>query len=141
MNTAQLNTPAGQPAWLDRIGIAATTICAIHCLMLPLLVPLATATGLSLLVSATAERLVLASTLLFACVVLVNGCRHHHNRLPLALAGLGGVLYALKGSLGHEVEPLFVVSGACLIVGAHLWNLRLCRHCAHDRRDDAHPQA
>ena len=123
----------------DKLGIVATSLCALHCLLLPLLLPLATATGLSLLVSASAERVVLLTTLIFACVVLAHGCRHHHNRWPLVLAAVGGALYAFKGQFGHELEPMMVVAGASLIVGAHLWNLRLCRHCAH-HLGDAEPQ-
>ena len=110
----------------------ATGLCVLHCLTLPLLVPLAAAVGAPALVSPTAERIVLLATVLFASLVLMHGCRHHHHhRAPLVLAACGGLLYAVKGQLGEAAEPLMVLTGGALIIAAHAWNLRLCRQCSN----------
>ena len=128
MHTATPRTNPS-PAW-DRAGMLATGLCVLHCLALPLLVPLAAAVGVPALVSPTAERIALVVTLLFASLVLMHGCRHHHHqRAPLALAALGGLLYAAKGQLGEAAEPLMVLTGGVLISAAHAWNLRLCQQC------------
>lgn len=118
-------------AW-DRIGIAATALCVAHCLALPLLIPLAVAWGVPALTDPTTERMILMATLALACVVLLRGCRVHHHRIePLLLAAAGGLVYACKGVAGHEFEPLMVCLGGAAIIGAHAWNVRLCRACAH----------
>lgn len=126
---SEINQALGlNPVW-DRVGIAASTLCIAHCLALPALLPIAAAAGVSWLLAPATEWFLLLTTLLFAAVVLLRGGKHHHHYSPLVLAAMGGVLYAAKESLGHDFETLFVVAGGCLIVSAHLWNLRLCRSC------------
>lgn len=120
------NLPYRHQGTGDRIGIGATLLCVIHCLMLPVLLPIATTVGLGILVSAAGERVMLLATLLLAYVVLRNGRRYHHRQAPLILAGLGGLLYAGKQLAGEAWEPLLVVVGGMLIIAAHVLNLRLC---------------
>lgn len=120
---------APKPIW-DRIGMTASVLCVVHCLMLPTLIPLAAAVGLSWLVTETVEWFLLLATLSFAAVVLLRGCKHHQRRLPLVLVGAGGIAYFSKELLGHDLEPLFVFMGGSLIVAAHFLNLRFCRSCS-----------
>ena len=114
----------------DQLGISASLLCILHCLALPMLLPIAATLGLGLLVSATAERIVLLATLVLAYGVLRRGRRHHHRGGPLILAGIGGLLYAGKQIPGETWEPVAVVLGGGLLMAAHGWNLQLTKRPA-----------
>lgn len=112
----------------DWVGIVATALCALHCLMLPLLLPILALGGLGVIADPVFEHAVLAATALLAAVVLWHGYRRHHGRaLPLVLAAIGVLLYAVRMQFGTAVEPLVLSLGAGCVVGAHLLNLRFAR--------------
>ena len=117
----------------DRIGVAASIVCLIHCLLLPLAVPL-----LPLLAGVVEAESVHAGLLVFlaicALLAFVPGYRTHRAILVPAVGGFGIALLA-GGALAHDVAllegldtPLTVVGGLVLIA-THLANLRLCRNC------------
>lgn len=117
----------------DRVGILASAICIVHCLLLPLLVPL-----LPLLAGVAETESVHEGllVLLTFCAVLafVPGFRAHRAWSVLAFGGLGVVLLA-AGVLAHDWPllagfdtPLTVIGGLVL-VATHGVNLRLCRAC------------
>ena len=117
----------------DRVGVAASVACLIHCLLLPLAVPL-----LPLLAGIVDTESVHAGLLVFlalcAVFAFVPGYRAHRTILVPAVGGVGIALLA-GGVLAHDVAmlegldtPLTVVGGLVLI-GTHLANLRLCRLC------------
>lgn len=121
------NTPHFRPLF-DRIGMIATGLCIMHCLTLPLLVPVLLAWGAPALADPSIERLFLLVTLAFAVVIMLRSSRIHHRRYsPLLLAATGGLCYLFKGSVGESLEPAMVALGGLMIIGAHVWNLRLCR--------------
>jgi hypothetical protein len=127
------NQPRQIQYFYDRLGIAATSLCVVHCLTMPVLIPLSVAWGLPLLTAPSTERFILIGTLVFACVTLLRSCRlNHHQISPLLLASLGGIFYTFKGAAGETWEPAMVAFGGVAIVVAHGWNLRLCRNCKND---------
>jgi hypothetical protein len=126
---------------VDRIGVAASVLCLIHCLLLPLAVPL-----LPLLAGVAAAESVHEGLLvvLSVCAVLafVPGYRTHRTLSVLVYGGLGVILLA-AGVLAHEVAvlegldtPLTVIGGVVLIA-THWVNLRLCRSCPVCRAQEA----
>lgn len=77
--------------WLDRVGIGASLLCAIHCLAAPFLLLLLPAAGS--VWSHPAVHWVLAVLVLpLALWVLYNGYRKHRSRLTLVAASLGALL-------------------------------------------------
>lgn len=119
-----------RPLW-DRIGVVVTAVCAVHCLALPILLPVLAATDLAVLAHHEFEWIVLAFTFVLAGVVLSHGYRkHHRSLLPLTLAAIGGVICLFRHDLGHALEPFVLALGAGLIVVAHVVNLKLSRHFA-----------
>lgn len=117
----------------DRVGIIASAVCLVHCLLLPLLVPL-----LPLLAGVAETESVheglLAFLALCAVVAFVPGFRAHRAGSVLAFGGLGVVLLAL-GVLAHDWPALagfdtpLTVIGGLVLVSTHLVNLHLCRAC------------
>lgn len=77
--------------WLDRIGISASVLCAIHCLAAPFMLLLLPAAGS--IWSHPAVHWVLAVLVVpLALWVLYKGYRKHGNKLTLVAASLGAML-------------------------------------------------
>ncbi|MCR9091290.1 MerC domain-containing protein [Algiphilus sp.] len=110
--------------WLDAYGISLTSLCAVHCLLLPLW-PLL---GMTLLADPRVEQWALMVSMVIAVIAIGHGvCMHHRKALPLLMMLAGFGLYLSKGMLGEGVEPLILTLGAALVAGAHWLNLRCGR--------------
>ena len=115
---------------LDRIGIAATSLCALHCILLPIILPLLPLLGLSFLADHTWEHIFLLLTAVFGSVAIFSGFKRYHKRLyPFYLLYLGVVIYWMKHDFSQELEPFFIVGGAGFIIAAHFINIKLCNSC------------
>ena len=121
---------------LDQVAIAMSTMCAIHCLIGPILIVIAPALLATLGVSdAVFHRLLLALVLPASATALVLGCRRHKDRVVVTLGVLGlGALCAaaLAGhdALGELGERLVTLAGAITLAAGHVRNFRLCRRDA-----------
>lgn len=121
---------------LDRIGITATSLCALHCILLPVILPALPLLGLSFLADHTWEHIYLIITGILGSIAMFSGFKRYHRKLyPLYLLLLGLVIYWMKHDVSEQVEPFFIVVGATLIVAAHIINLKLCNQC---KRCDDH---
>jgi len=115
---------------LDRIGITATSLCALHCILLPVLLPALPLLGLSFLADHAWEHVFLLITALLGTVALFSGFKKYHRKIyPFYLLFLGVFIYWIKHDFSEEIQPYFIVIGASLIVAAHLINLKLCNSC------------
>jgi hypothetical protein len=112
---------------LDRIGIAATSLCALHCILLPILLPLLPLLGLSFLADHTWEHVFLLMTAVFGTVAIFSGFKRYHKRLyPFYLLYLGVIIYWVKHDFSAALEPFFIITGASCIIAAHFINIKLC---------------
>lgn len=115
---------------LDRLGVWITSLCALHCLLLPILIPLAPLIASSFVASQWFERTILTFSILVGFAALFIGFHQYHRQLyPIYSLTLGGLIYWNKHMFGESYEPFVVALGAVFIIGAHLANLRLCRKC------------
>jgi hypothetical protein len=115
---------------LDRIGITATSLCALHCILLPVLLPALPLLGLSFLADHAWEHTFLLITAILGSVALFSGFKKYHRRLyPFYLLFLGIGIYWIKHDFSEAVQPYFIFIGASLIVAAHIINLKLCNSC------------
>lgn len=115
---------------LDRIGIAATSLCALHCILLPVLLPVLPLLGLSFLADHMWEHVFLIATAILGTIALFSGFKRYHKKLyPFYLLYLGVVIYWIKHSFAEEFQTIFIVVGATLIVAAHFINMKLCNNC------------
>jgi len=118
----------------DAIGMGASTLCAIHCLILP--IALAFAPTLAHFVPGT-EIVHRTLACLLAAVGLIAfwaGYKVHRRKvvlLLLAVGILGVTLGAYAGSLlpTHAWEVLITVVGSSFLIAAHYLNRTLCRSC------------
>ena len=117
---------------LDRLGMAASLACGVHCVLAPLALGLLAAFPIEWAFSQTSETVMLLLTAGLAAASLVPSYRNQHRRKRcLGMFGAGILMLVLaKFALhGARLEPVFLASGAALIAGAHLANLHFCRSC------------
>ena len=116
---------------LDKTGIWLAVACALHCLLVPVLLPTLSLVGLSILGAESLERMVLTASAIIGAIAIGIGTRHHRSPLPLLALSAGVVLYFNKHLIGHEFghywEIPVVLIGAMLLIVAHLLNLHMCR--------------
>ncbi len=111
---------------LDRIGITATSLCALHCILLPILLPILPLLGLSVLADHSWEHVFLVITAILGSIALFSGFKRYHGKFyPFALLFSGVVIYWIKHDFSTELAPYFIVVGATLIVAAHWLNIKL----------------
>ncbi len=119
--------------WLDRLGLGASVLCLVHCLVLPFAL-----VGLSAWASAgemetwmhVGIALLAVPSALF---VALPGYREHRRRGVPALLLAGALLlvasFWLHGALGEWGHVGATVAGSILLVSGHVQNYRLRRRC------------
>lgn len=116
---------------LDKTGIWLAVACALHCLLVPVLLPTLSLVGMSFLGAESLERGILAVSAVIGFIAIAIGTRHHQSPVPLVALVSGVVLYFNKHLIGHEFghfwEIPVVLVGASLLITAHVLNLHLCR--------------
>lgn len=127
----------------DWLGIAASTACALHCILVPVLLLSGTVLPASLLGDELFHQAMVMAIVPAAFVAFGIGCWRHKDQwvLALGLIGLTGivlsatVLHDIIGELGERTVTLL---SAAILVLAHYRNFRLCRsaYCAHDSCSD-----
>ncbi len=127
---------------LDRLGATGSTLCAIHCALLPMLIAVLPSFGIaSWLGDGFEQGFVLFATLL-GLFTLIQGYRRHRaiRAIGLLMPGLAALWFGIGyGPLHHLAVPHAVIMtcGGTLVGLAHLANLRLNHghvhnaHCAH----------
>jgi MerC mercury resistance protein len=115
---------------LDKVGIAITSLCAIHCIMLPVLLPVLPLLGLSAWHNHAFERIILLITMVLGFITLFAGFHRYHKKIyPFYSLFLGGFIYWQKDIFGHDYEHYILIVGASFVVLAHILNIRLCNKC------------
>lgn len=120
-------------AALDRLGIAASVTCAVHCAVLPLLLMALPLIDGGWLVSERSAFALIGLVAAVGSLALTLGFRAHRRWAPVALGAMGiGLL--LIGELAEDRVGGFGVAiglgGSAVMVGAHFANRRLCAACA-----------
>ena len=151
--------PAAVPrTLLDRLGVGASVVCLVHCLLTPLVLVGAAAFGAQVGHGAHLgfHVVVLALALPLALASAWPGYREHRDRAVLVLLGVGVALLGLSFA-AHELvssetaaevlHTALTVGGSVFLVAGHVRNYRqrarcgahvLPHHAAHDGGHEAH---
>jgi hypothetical protein len=121
---------------LDNIGMTASTLCAIHCAIVPLLITSLPLIGLGFL----ANPLVEWSMIILALIIGVSSIglsyfNTHRRILPLILLIIGFmIIIAGHAFIKNWVEAIVVPCGGLLIAAAHFVNFKFAGICKHNDR-------
>jgi hypothetical protein len=119
---------------LDSIGMTASTLCAIHCAVVPVLLTFLPLAGLGFLANPLFEwGMILMALLLGVSSIFLSYFRTHHRVLPLLLLVTGFVIIItghiyLKGWM----EAVVVPTGGLTIALAHFINFKYVDVCKHN---------
>jgi len=131
-------TPStGLRKFLDRFGATGSLICAVHCAVLPAVLAVAPALGLSFWLSDGVEATIVIFVTVLGLFSLIWGYLRHRALKALLLLVPGLVLLwagLLHPELHHSRVPHAVVMtlGGVLVGLAHVVNLRLNHVHVHD---------
>ena len=122
---------------LDNIGITASTLCAIHCAVVPLLFTSLPLVGLGFLANAWVEWGMISFALVIGVYSIgLSYWRTHRRSVPLFMLVSGFVI--IMG--GHaftttgKSEAMIVPVGGLLIAAAHYVNYRYTGACNHNHK-------
>ena len=122
--------PAAYNRALDKLGVWVSALCAIHCIVVPLMLPIAPLVASSFFAQSWFEGSVLTLSLVIGFTALLIGFKNHHRQIyPMYSLAIGAIIYINKDIFGHDYEAYTVAVGASFIIAAHLINLKLCRKC------------
>jgi hypothetical protein len=124
---------------LDKAGMIASITCAIHCMIMPLVVTLLPIFGLSLFATEEFEWMLLMVSAMLGVTSLCFGFKKHKSFRAFSFLGIG-LTFLVIGRLAHEhvshfrvftfdIYLLFLVAGAILVAFSHWLNNKLCKSC------------
>ena len=116
---AQLTIPTRR---LDKVAMALSGLCLVHCLATAVVLGLLSAAG-GWLGSPLIHEVGLILAMILGAIALGRGIREHGHVLPalVGVAGLGIMGYALTLTEGG-IEPLFTVLGVGIVALGHRLN-------------------
>lgn len=143
--------------WLDSLAISMSVICAVHCLLTPLLLVIFPIVATTFWVHQDFHLWMLLFVLPITSLAVFLGCRKHRDKFVIGLSALGmSCLFAVSfyesffhvsHLVQHGAECVHCVQsgvftftmftnvlGGFLLASAHVRNYRLCRRlkCTHD---------
>ncbi len=118
---------------IDNLGITISSVCAVHCLLLPAIFLIA---PYSFLASHEFHEALIYFILPCAAVAFTLGCRKHGD-IKVVLMGLLGIVLLGSSILLHEVHHsdqhseefetiIITVAGSLMLILSHLRNRKLC---------------
>lgn len=110
------------PGRLDRIAIAISGVCLVHCLATAVVMALLASAG-GLLGSPLIHEVGLALAMILGSIALGRGVIEHGFMMPVAVGALGLGVMSGAHQLPHgEVEALYTMAGAGLLALGHRLN-------------------
>ena len=128
------STTAGARHLADRLGIWASALCVVHCLLTPVVLSLSAVAAHLLPGEESTHRSLAVLVALFGAVALLRGFRVHGRRRVIVMmaGGLGciaGAAWLGDRLPSHAWEVGITLLGSALMIGAHRLNHTFCRRC------------
>ena len=123
---------------LDKLAIGLSTLCAVHCLLLPAALAILPSLALFSVGDESFHLLLIYLVLPTSVVALTLGCQRHKERRMLLWGSAGLLVLTATAMLGHDLlgetlEKVATLAGTILVATAHLINYRCCQaaDCKH----------
>jgi len=115
---------------LDRFGMTASTICAIHCAIVPVLITTLPLIGLGFLANPWVEwGMIILALILGTSSIGVSYFKLHHRILPILMLMTGFILIAIGHLFVSWLEAIVVPIGGLTIAAAHFLNNKYAGAC------------
>lgn len=122
---------------LDRIGMTASTLCAIHCAVIPFVISVLPLWGLSFLAEEWMEVSMIGLTLTIGIWSLGLSWRKHRKVAAIAIFLSGFLFISLGHVFGHgRTEHLFLPLGGLIIALSHFINWRITKEMFKVQRSE-----
>ena len=113
-----------RPRWLDRLGMAISGLCLVHCVATAIIVSLLSTAG-SWLGSPLIHEGGLVIAIIFGALALAKGIIEHGYLQPAAFGGLGLGIMAGALTIPHgDAELVYTLFGVSLVALGHDLNIR-----------------
>ncbi|WP_263357850.1 MerC domain-containing protein [Acidicapsa ligni] len=121
-------------SWADRLGIWASGLCVVHCILTPVLLSFSVVLAHLLPSEERVHRTLALTVAMLGAIALLRGFRKHRRARVLLLmaAGLGCIFAAAWwGDLlpSHWAEVAITFLGSSLMITAHRMNHTFCKQC------------
>jgi hypothetical protein len=115
---------------LDRIAMALSGLCAVHCVATVVLLGLLASAG-GLLGKPIIHEVGLTLAMIIGAVALGRGIREHGFLLPAGVGAVGLAIMAYAMSLRESgYEPFFTIVGVLILAFGHRLNIRASEQSA-----------
>lgn len=116
----------------DKVSIAVSLVCAVHCVLLPLVFTTLPFLGIELMKNIYLEFATLSISVFIGGLAIFNGYRKHHRNKLIPVLFTVGIALLATGNLVHSkiFEITLMFSGATLLITAHIQNWKKCQHCS-----------
>lgn len=118
---------------LDKAAIGFSTLCIVHCLLLPIaVILLPSVSALTVLEDELFHLLLLVLVLPTSVIALMLGCKRHRSLTVMMLGISGLTILTITAIFGHDLvgatgERMATVFGASVLAAGHLLNYRFCQ--------------
>jgi hypothetical protein len=114
----------------DKAGVFLSGLCAIHCLVMPFLIPFLLYSPWDFVLTSGFERWTTGGTLIFCFLSSVYSfLRKHHCAYPFVTLALSLGLIINKQVLGADLSPFVLFLSGVFLVLTHVINMKLCQSC------------
>jgi uncharacterized membrane protein YfcA len=118
----------------DRLGIIASALCFVHCILTPVVLSLSAVWAHYLPSDERIHRALAVIVAGIGCFAIVRGYRKHRRLRVLSLMGTGLACIFSGAYFGnrlpsHLAEVAVTMLGSSLMIAAHLINHTFCRNC------------
>ena len=123
--------PQYRSIW-DKIGISASLICAVHCILLPIFFSALPFFGIEILENPAIEIITIGISLTAGSWALINGSKHYRKNWLLVLFAIGMLFLIISNTIisKRSWEVLLKFFAAAAIVTAHVYNWKFSKGCA-----------
>jgi hypothetical protein len=110
----------------DGVGIITSIVCAIHCGLLPLLLPALPLLGINTVHNGIFEWSMIGIAFCVGCYALYHGFIKHHHRYKPVILFLSGFVLLICKQIFSDYQNIFLLVAVPLIISAHYINYQLC---------------
>ncbi len=137
-NNPSIISPKKSIRFWDKLGVLVSSLCIVHCILLPVVIIAFPAVASFLGLSEDNTHFALMAFLLPATAFAVySGFKVHGQFQPLIWLGVGlglvvlGTIFA-HNFLGHHWEFILVTLGSVSLVRGHILNSHHCKRCEEE---------